>query len=842
MTSALDVAVQRTLDAWDGGASTSESDPLFAKPNLRSAAKYLSRPPFKFLVDIILQTLQGTGVANGLYSKEEVANVKSKDKTVCTKTVKMSFLLKAIAFTQCLGKTDAMGIDVTAVDPRQIVSGKEPENTNKFLSGFLKIAREFKKNPGANAAQNANAVETATSFIESGKGVKDLSSITQISFQFGTMEEKSAERQKEEKSEESKTARSGLDESKAQESMSSSSDRRQREQAHNNHEGKSSMETDGPSSTGGGFASSQASYSLSSCGIDGDLESTKTMLAQVLSENEKKLIKDRLLSRPPFRYLFDLFHMISKRSGMGKGLFEGMEKFQRKVKVTEREDKLEFLERINLYLRFHLDVSEDDLPNPKKTISGKDSDRVRQLIQWLVFCALEEIQGRRNSNDAVQFVQNSAIVGKEKIPYFSGGRKKDFNNEFERAKMHMLHGDKTKAGTSAAGTTSAGVSSPEKQRLLERMGVGSGGDTYSSGHTGQGGGAAFGSDIDSKEAGGGNRDGGSSQHPQQDFATGSSAATTTTTVGLNDELPDANNNAESEFNKKKTARPSTARRKPPKVKENVVIESKSGPQHFDNDKPSYIVMDNDNDTDDDEDEDSNEENEDQEKERLMQGRKTYTGPSSLEPSGGNAVRGKLTKGLGRGGADGGEIGGSETKDDSSGRPSHRDGMETKSGEIRMKRLSRRGRRNKQGGDDASAHGGSHRQDHHHGKKGSGSGGSSSASSLSSLASIDIGKLRDTVQKLCQSSNPIGKCMDYVPNDIALMRKEFRTWNAKQKEYTEKFQRMKVEREVRLRPFLREFEDVKEKVRIMEDSIFAAKQAVVRNNQRLGNLIDRVVSH
>ena len=54
--------------------------------------------------------------------------------------------------------------------------------------------------------------------------------------------------------------------------------------------------------------------------------------------------------------------------------------------------------------------------------------------------------------------------------------------------------------------------------------------------------------------------------------------------------------------------------------------------------------------------------------------------------------------------------------------------------------------------------------------------------------------------------------------------------------------MRAERESRLRPFLRELEDVKEKVRIMEDSVFAAKQAIVRNNQRLSNLINRVVTH
>ena len=85
--------VEATLYAWDQGEGNA---PLFDKPNLRSLAKHLKRPPFKFLCDVINKTVSNTGCFEGLYSAEDVETASTKDKSVCTKDVKMAFLRKAI--------------------------------------------------------------------------------------------------------------------------------------------------------------------------------------------------------------------------------------------------------------------------------------------------------------------------------------------------------------------------------------------------------------------------------------------------------------------------------------------------------------------------------------------------------------------------------------------------------------------------------------------------------------------------------------------------------------------------------------------------------------------------
>jgi TRAF3-interacting protein 1 len=50
---------------------------------------------------------------------------------------------------------------------------------------------------------------------------------------------------------------------------------------------------------------------------------------------------DKLLKKPPFRYLHDVFAATSKATGYGKGLFSG-HMLDSKA-ITEKEDKLKFL-------------------------------------------------------------------------------------------------------------------------------------------------------------------------------------------------------------------------------------------------------------------------------------------------------------------------------------------------------------------------------------------------------------------------------------------------------------------------------------------------------------------
>jgi len=93
---------------------------LISKPKMTD--KYLKKPPFRFLHDIVMEVTRATQFAQGLYSPEE-----SDAAQLADKQAKVDFLNKAISVTAfALGEK----IDVSA---NKIVAGLEADKTNAWL-------------------------------------------------------------------------------------------------------------------------------------------------------------------------------------------------------------------------------------------------------------------------------------------------------------------------------------------------------------------------------------------------------------------------------------------------------------------------------------------------------------------------------------------------------------------------------------------------------------------------------------------------------------------------------------------------------------------------------------
>ncbi|XP_063256065.1 TRAF3-interacting protein 1 isoform X2 [Prinia subflava] len=98
---------------------------VIRKPPLTDAL--LSKPPFRYLHDIISEVIRVTGFLKGLYTDFELKsdNVKDKDS-------KINFLQKAInAVVMVTGEP-------LSVKPARVVAGQEPEKTNEFLQAVGK--------------------------------------------------------------------------------------------------------------------------------------------------------------------------------------------------------------------------------------------------------------------------------------------------------------------------------------------------------------------------------------------------------------------------------------------------------------------------------------------------------------------------------------------------------------------------------------------------------------------------------------------------------------------------------------------------------------------------------
>ena len=122
---------------------------LITKPKLTQ--KLLSKPPFRFLHDIIMEVIRTTSFASGLYT-----DIESDSSLVTEKQQKMDFLDKIIRL---------VGIQLNTIveaKPTKIVSGLDSQATNNFLQLLAVAARHL--------PQSENAVKMVLAASGTGTG------------------------------------------------------------------------------------------------------------------------------------------------------------------------------------------------------------------------------------------------------------------------------------------------------------------------------------------------------------------------------------------------------------------------------------------------------------------------------------------------------------------------------------------------------------------------------------------------------------------------------------------------------------------------------------------------
>jgi TRAF3-interacting protein 1 len=128
MAPRLDAEIERC----DGSEATTQLllGELISRPKLTE--KLLSKPPFRFLHDIVMEVIRATGFANGLYNEMESdsANVTSREQ-------KIEFLEK---ITKLVGTQLNTLVEAK---PTKIVAGMEPQATNAFLQLLAVAAKHM---------------------------------------------------------------------------------------------------------------------------------------------------------------------------------------------------------------------------------------------------------------------------------------------------------------------------------------------------------------------------------------------------------------------------------------------------------------------------------------------------------------------------------------------------------------------------------------------------------------------------------------------------------------------------------------------------------------------------
>ena len=119
-------------------------------------------------------------------------------------------------------------------------------------------------------------------------------------------------------------------------------------------------------------------------------------------------------------------------------------------------------------------------------------------------------------------------------------------------------------------------------------------------------------------------------------------------------------------------------------------------------------------------------------------------------------------------------------------------------------------------------------------------GISSKSSADQLSDEHVDTLRSAIQVLCQATNPLGKCMDYVHDDLAAMNKEHERWVHEYRTQGEALEGEKKTSEEKLAELKMELMELDEKMAEETSKVNGVKAQIVKNDSRIDELLNSVV--
>lgn len=105
---------------------------------------------------------------------------------------------------------------------------------------------------------------------------------------------------------------------------------------------------------------------------------------------------------------------------------------------------------------------------------------------------------------------------------------------------------------------------------------------------------------------------------------------------------------------------------------------------------------------------------------------------------------------------------------------------------------------------------------------------------------DIEFMKKAIQILCQSTNPLGKSIDFVTDDIDSMSKEYEYWRRESLACQSKLEEQQRITEEVVQPLHDQLADIEEKIREQQAKINAIKSQIMHNDISIQNLLYSVI--
>ena len=138
---------------------------------------------------------------------------------------------------------------------------------------------------------------------------------------------------------------------------------------------------------------------------------TRSAITSIIS---KPKLTDKLLARPPFRFLFDVIAAMDAATNLGLEQVLTADEYD-SSNVTDKVSKLLFLDKIVKHVEGKLDTTIDI--NPKKVVAGLEPDKTCAFLQLLAAAAMlpphhkgsdEEVSGSKDKEDEIRIDADDA--------------------------------------------------------------------------------------------------------------------------------------------------------------------------------------------------------------------------------------------------------------------------------------------------------------------------------------------------------------------------------------------------------------------------------------------------
>ncbi|XP_018301770.1 TRAF3-interacting protein 1 isoform X2 [Mycetomoellerius zeteki] len=104
------------------------------------------------------------------------------------------------------------------------------------------------------------------------------------------------------------------------------------------------------------------------------------------------------------------------------------------------------------------------------------------------------------------------------------------------------------------------------------------------------------------------------------------------------------------------------------------------------------------------------------------------------------------------------------------------------------------------------------------------------------AAKEIDKLRGTIQTLTRTTNPLGKLLDYVQEDVEMMEKELLDWRNQYRQLSEQLEEEQKETEEMIEPMKETLKEIDSNMKVQLDKIRQVKAQIMKNDQKIRRLL------